>query len=98
MIAWAFCSTERLCDERDGGGEPGLLAGGGRDEHVLVGQAGGVLGGHDHVGAVGEQHDLLGGHLVDPGEQVVGGGVERRSAVDRVHAELVEQRRAARRR
>ena len=57
-----------------------------------------VLGGHDHVGAVGQQHDLLGGHVVDARQQVVGGGVERRPAVDRVHAELGEHLAHARRR
>ena len=49
-----------------------------------------MLSGHDHVGAVRQQHDLLGRNLVDSRQQVVGRGVQRGAAVDRLDAELVE--------
>ncbi len=77
--------------QRHGRGQARLLAGRRGDEDLLVRQSGGVLGRHDHVGAVGEQDYLLRGNRVDPGEQVVRRGVERGAAVDRVHAELVEE-------
>ena len=55
-----------------------------------------MLGGQDHVGAVRQHDDLLRGHLVDRRQQVVCGRVERWPAVDRVHAQLVEEAREAR--
>ncbi len=77
--------------ERERGREARLLAGRGGDEHLLVRQRRRVLRGHDHVRAVRQHDHLLGGHLVDAGQEVVRRRVERRAAVDRVHAELAEQ-------
>ncbi len=77
--------------ERDRRREPRLLARRARHHDLLVGQLGRVLGRHDHVGAVRQHHDLLGRHRVDRREQVVRGGVQRRPAVERLHAELSEQ-------
>ncbi len=76
--------------QRDGRREARLLAGRRRHEDLLVRELRRVLGGHEDVGAVRQHDDLLGGDVVDRREQVVGGGVERRAAVDRVHAELRE--------
>ncbi len=58
------------------------------DHDLLVRELGGALGGHDHVRAVRQHDDLLGRHRVDRGEQLVGRRVQRRAAVERLHAEL----------
>ena len=58
-------STPRSASQRERRASAGLLAGGGDDHDLLVRELRGALGGHDHVRAVGQHHDLLGGHLVD---------------------------------
>ena len=93
-IAAAFSAAVRARRERDRRGQAGLLGAGRHDDDVLLGQLGGALGRHAHVRAVGQDDDLLGGHLVDAGEELVRGGVERRAAVEDVRAERREQRRA----
>jgi hypothetical protein len=57
----------------------------------LLGQLGGVLGRHHHVGRVGQHDDLLGGDVVDAGQQLVRGRVERVAAVERDGADALEQ-------
>ena len=58
---------------------------------VLLRQLGGALGGHDHVAAVRQHDHLVGGDLVDAGEDLEGARVERRARPRR------RARRAARR-
>ena len=82
--------------ERDRRGEARLLGAGRHHDDVLLGQLGGALGRHPHVRAVRQDDDLLGRHLVDAGEQLVGRGVERRAAVERRGRRATRTARAAR--
>ena len=77
-----------IAGQRDGGRQAGLLAEEGTTSDLLLGELRGALSGHHHVGAVGQHEDLLSGNLVDRGEQLVGGGVQRGAPVEGVHAEL----------
>ncbi len=63
----------------------------GDDADGLLRQLGGALGGHPHVGRVRQHDDLLGGHLVDAGQELVGRRVERRAAVQHARAEAFEE-------
>ena len=75
------CSTRQAspaCGQRDS-----------TTRDVLLRQLRGALGGQDHVAAVRQHDDLVGGHLVDAGEQLEGARVERRAALDDVRAELL---------
>ena len=82
--------------QRDRRRQARLLVARRHDADLLVGQLGGALGGHEDVGRVGQDDDLLGRHLVDPREQLVGRGIQGGAAVQRVDAQPFEERRHAR--
>ncbi len=77
--------------ELDQGQQARLLGGRGDHPGRLLGELAGALGRHHHVGGAGQHQHLLGRHPVDPGQQLVGGGVERLAAGDDVGAELGEE-------
>ena len=83
VLAWRHLDECRQCC---------LLRAAGNHPSEFLRELGRLLGRQDHVRGVGQHQDLLGGHLVDPGEDLVRRRAESRAAVHHVRAEPLEER------